>query len=106
MTELIFQDRKTIDRESRYEIKIWEVSISSAFPEGIKYSMVIVENDKMIICYDNAHNKGHHRHIFGKQEDIAYRDIDNLLIQFNDCVDEYKKLKKEGGDDEAKKSEY
>jgi len=104
MAELIYQRKKSIDSISFYEVKVWEVPKSEAFPEGIKYSLVVIENDKMIICYDNAHDKGHHRHVFGKQENIVYRGIRQLLVQFDDCVEEYKQIKKEGGVSEAKKS--
>ena len=50
------------------EIKVWQVTVSKDKPHGYKYSLVYIVEDERIIGYDNAEEKGDHRHYQNKTE--------------------------------------
>ena len=62
------------------EIKAWQIPLTIMRPEGYKYSMVYI--DPLGLGYDNAHNKGHHRHYFHYQATIEFISIEILLQTF------------------------
>jgi hypothetical protein len=49
-------------KEDIIVIKIWHVRVSKYYPDGIKYSFVFIHNNKRYLGYDNAENKGCHKH--------------------------------------------
>ena len=60
---------------------------SDDFPEGIKYSCVLIENGERVLGYDNERGKGHHKHFQGKEVRIDFKDFENLLWGFWDEVE-------------------
>lgn len=66
------------------ELKVWQVPKSSHFPEGIKYSLFLVDKTTgdTLIGHDNHKPKGHHVHIGGLERAYEFRDVDTLITDF------------------------
>jgi hypothetical protein len=75
---------KRQDRGGREEHVIWRVPRSKAFPEGVKYRLVFIRagEKKPAVLYDNHAPKGHHKHIYGREEPYRYVDEKQLLRDF------------------------
>lgn len=65
---IVFEHRQKLPDGDLIEIRLWEVEPSEEHPEGIRYSLIYVRNNKRLIGYDNYHGKGHHRHIHDREE--------------------------------------
>lgn len=61
-----------------YEIVIWELPTSGAYPEGVKYRVWLSEEGKTLFGIDNHKPKGHHLHLKGVELPYVYRGIDGL----------------------------
>ena len=94
MSELVFHDKKVLDYEHLMEIKIWKVKKDKYNPEGFHYSLVLIKNNKRILGYDNHERKGHHKHVYNKELEYNFEDINKLIQDF------YKDLKEIVGKNE------
>lgn len=94
MAELKRKIRVQINESAFYEVKIWEVPKSDFFMEGIKYSMVLIENGKRVLGYDNEREKSHHKHVGGKEFFYDYKSIELLLNEFEKEVEKFRMVKK------------
>ena len=86
MAYLIEKEKRVFGESEFVEIKIYEVENSRLFPEGIKYSMVFVKNGICLLRYDNERNKGHHKHISGKESGIEFKGVEQLKKSFYEEV--------------------
>jgi len=66
------------------ELKIWEVQITSHYPEGRKFSLFLVwkESGEVIIGFDNHKPKGPHLHKRGREEPYEFKDVGQLIEDF------------------------
>ena len=94
MAELIRKMRVQISDVAFYEVKIWKVPKSDFFVEGLKYSMVIIENENRVLGYDNERGKSHHKHVGGKEFFYDYKGIELLLGEFEKDIEKFRKVKK------------
>jgi len=87
---IIFEARDVI-AGGRYlqEVRISTFSPSSELPEGIRYSLCLVDvqSGEAILLYDVHRGKSHHRHLRGKQARYDFVDEDSLLDDFLRDVD-------------------
>jgi hypothetical protein len=75
------------------EIKAWQVPKTALRPEGYKYSMAYIDTaGQRVLGYDNAHQKGHHRHYHQHQTPVEFNSLDGLIQQF---LAEVKKIRGE-----------
>lgn len=79
---LIFYRKNVGANGDIVEMKIWGVPRSRRTPEGIKYSLVYVQEGKRIIGYDNAEGKGHHKHLGNVEALYSFEDVDRLIGDF------------------------
>jgi len=63
-------------------MKIWEVTATKDKPHGLKYSLVYIVGGKRIVGYDNAEEKGDHRHFHGKEHPYTFSSIEKLFEDF------------------------
>lgn len=91
MPEHIF-DYKQIDNGYIIEMKITKVEKDEHYPEGIKYSLVIIDRKtkKRILGFDNHERKGHHIHKLDRE--IKYDFIDEWKL-VGDFMKEYEDIK-------------
>ena len=66
------------------EIRIYEVPVSRAYPDGVKYSCYLgdPETGEKIVGYDIHPGKGHHRHVRGQEAFYDFRGLEALLDDF------------------------
>ena len=74
------------------ELKVWNLKPSSDYPEGIKFSLLLVSRTtgEVLIGIDNHKPKGPHLHHGTKELKYEFIDVERLVEDFWDCV------KKEG----------
>jgi len=88
---LIRHDKITDELGNTTEIRMWSVPKSADKPYGFKYSLVYIVNHKRIIGYDNAEEKGDHRHYKEREEPYLFVSLEKLAEDFLKDVDAYKK---------------
>jgi hypothetical protein len=85
MPPVILEARDVIG-DGRYlqEVRISTFSASSQLPEGIRYSLCLVnlESGEVVLLYDIHRGKPHHRHLRSKQALYHFVDEDTLLDDF------------------------
>jgi hypothetical protein len=79
--KLVFHT-KTIKGDEIVEVKIWQMPKSLNRPHGIKFSVVYVKGGKRLLGYDNAEQKGYHRHFLDKEEPYDFVNIWHLIEDF------------------------
>ena len=74
------------------ELRVWKIPIDSEYPEGLKYSLYLVEKatGKVILGYDNHKPKGHHFHYKGEENPFKFVGVDELIDRF------WKQVQEEG----------
>ena len=87
---VIYEDRQIL-AGGRYlqEIRISAFARSADYPEGLRYSLCLVDRvtEEVVLLYDVHKGKGHHRHLRGKEEPYAYQDPAALIADFRREVD-------------------
>jgi len=81
-SELIIHNKVIDEHGNTVEIKLWAVEKSSDKPHGYKYSLVYIADTKRVIGYDNAEQKGDHRHFGDRTEPYAFAGINQLIRDF------------------------
>lgn len=71
------------------ELKVWKVKEDKNFPEGIKYSLFLVNpsTSEVIFGMDNHKPKGHHQHINGEEIIYNFQGTDKLVDDFWEQVE-------------------
>lgn len=66
------------------EVRISTFSPNPELPEGIRYSLCLVELERgeVVLLYDIHRGKSHHRHLRGEQTSYRFLDEDSLLDDF------------------------
>ena len=90
MSEPVFE-HKHKEGEYTVDIKIYKVPKDKFFPEGFKYTLVLIKSGKRIIGYDNHERRGHHIHR-GKRE-FVYKFVDEwkLISDFQSDIEKVKR---------------
>lgn len=73
------------------EIRLWQVEPSPARPHGYKYSLVYIIGGARIIGYDNAEEKGDHRHYRDLTERYEFKNLRQLANDFYHDIEKHKK---------------
>lgn len=66
------------DRIAIFEIVIWQVPSSNAYPTGVKYRIWLSAEGQTIFGIDNHKPKGHHLHVGNVEMPYVYRGVDEL----------------------------
>ena len=66
------------------ELKVWEVGVSSHYPDGIKYSLFLVQPESGTVLFgmDNHKPKGPHLHVNGREEPYSFTTAEDLIEDF------------------------
>ncbi len=83
-TQLLFHEKLVLSSGLMREIKIWQLPRSSRYPEGVKYSLVLVGplSSKIYVLYDNHWPKGHHVHREDKEGVYEFINMATLISDF------------------------
>lgn len=70
------------------ELKVWKVIEDENFPEGIKYSLFLVDpnTSKIIMGMDNHKPKGHHIHHGDIESSYKFSNTEKLVEDFWELV--------------------
>jgi hypothetical protein len=88
---LIFHQKNVEPNGDVIEMKIWNVPVSKDRPEGVKYSLVYVQEGERIVGYDNAEGKRHHRHYRNQEDLYPFRGVDGLVKDFYNDVEKIRR---------------
>lgn len=81
--ELRYYNKEELKSGHLLEIKIWEIKKCDDYPEGIKYSMIILDTiGEVRVLMDNHRPKKHHYHINEREFEYHFRDIEQLFEDF------------------------
>ena len=85
-SRLVLKEKWTIPNGLVREMTLWEVPISSQYPAGIRYRMVLVNplTGEVLVLFDNHSPKGHHQHIRGKELAYQFVSVSKLISDFLD----------------------
>ena len=66
------------------EVRVAAFPPSSELPEGIRYSLCLVDlkSGEVVLLYDVHRGKSHHRHLRGNETSYSFVDEDTLLDDF------------------------
>ena len=92
--KLLFRQKNIYPNGDIVEMKIWRVPDSDDKPHGLKYSLVYIQNGKIILGFDNAEGKGDHKHNGKNTELYKFKTIRRLVDDFMKDIDAYKNQKK------------
>ena len=82
---VVYEDRQVLaGGHYLQEIRIFVFTPSTDYPEGLRYSLCLVDRvtDEVVLLYDIHRGKGHHRHLRGKETHYNYRDSKTLVADF------------------------
>ena len=84
---------KQVDNGYLIDIKIRTVEKDKDYPEGIKYSLVVIDRktSKRILGFDNHERKGHHMHKLNRE--LPYNFVDEWKL-IEDFYNEYENIKR------------
>ncbi|MDP7141574.1 MAG: DUF6516 family protein [Candidatus Woesearchaeota archaeon] len=90
---IIEPNRKVTEKGNIIAFSAWEVPISESYPEGVKYSLVLICNNKRIIGFDNFNNEGHHRHYLKEnvlvKEELEFKNLEDTINKFLEEVNKF-----------------
>ncbi|RJQ59640.1 MAG: hypothetical protein C4530_09005 [Desulfobacteraceae bacterium] len=89
--KLIRHEKVTDEIGNTIEIKLWKIPSTPEKPHGFKYSLAYVEAGKRVIGYDNAEQKGDHRHYGRKEEPYTFTSLRQLTKDFMADVAQFKR---------------
>lgn len=93
MAEVVFHEKIGQENGDLVEMRILRVPKSDAHPEGIRYALVYIHQNKRVVGYDNFEQKGHHKHIKNQEILYLFEDIDKLIQDFQEDVIKWKSEK-------------
>jgi len=80
-SQLLINEKRTV-KGFIVQARVYKVPKDIHHPEGFKYSLTLIKNNKRIICFDNHERKGHHIHIQDKEKRYNFKSIKKLLKDF------------------------
>ncbi len=80
--KLVYSIKKYEADGSFHEIRIWQVSVTTDKPHGLKYSFAYILDGERVIGYDNSEDKGDHRHFRGKESAYKFESLEKLWKDF------------------------
>ena len=95
--KLVKYEKITDELGNTVEIKMWKVPLSCTNkPHKFKYSLVYIVDGKRVIGYDNAEEKGDHRHYVDKEESYTFISLERLAEDFYKDIEKYRRDSYEG----------
>lgn len=88
MKASLLRHTKVVDEAGNIlEIRIWELPASIGNrPHRYKYSLAYIVGGIRVVGYDNAEDKGDHRHYGDSEEPYKFQGVDKLISDFYEDV--------------------
>jgi hypothetical protein len=80
--EEIFAIKQEKNNGDILEINVQRVDKETHYPEGIRYSLIYIRDNKTVVRLDNYHREGHHRHIGERKLPYEFKDEWSLIGDF------------------------
>lgn len=93
MVEVLFHEKVIKENGDIIEARILKVPKDYAHPEGIRYALVYIHQNRRVIGYDNFEGKGHHKHIEGEEIPYCFEHVEKLIEDFNGDIKRWKSKK-------------
>ena len=90
MMEPVFEHKHKY-KDYIVDIKVYRVPKDKYFPEGFKYSLVLIKAGKRILGYDNHERRGHHIHRGNRELPYEFVDEWKLIGDFQKEVEKITK---------------
>ena len=86
-SKLLLHQKRVLKSSTVVELKIWQVAKTKAYPDGVRYALIVIkpESNKKVLM-DNHSPKGHHYHLDENEFDYAFKDLDQLINDFKNLV--------------------
>ena len=90
-----FRQKTTDEDGNLIGMVVWKVPTGPKHPEGVRYRLAFIPagHKSPVVLYDNHHPKGHHKHIGRKELPYDFSNIRQLMLDFNNDVEAWKRLK-------------
>ena len=88
---LIRHDTVTDELGNTVQIKLWKIPPTPDKPKGYKYSLAYIVAGERVIGYDNAEQKGDHRHYGSLEETYNFTTLRQLTNDFLNDIEEFKR---------------
>ena len=87
--KLLFRAKKIYPDGALKEMVLWLLpSASAERPHGLKYRLYYGTSGGLEIRYDNEKGKGDHRHVAGQEKPYIFKDVETLIIDFQNDIDQ------------------
>ncbi len=93
MAEVLLHEKVIKEDGDIIEVRILKVPADAAHPEGIRYTLVYIHQNRRVVGYDNFEQKGHHKHIENKEIPYQFEDVEKLVQDFKEDVAQWKSKK-------------
>ena len=93
MAEVVFHEKIEQENGDLVEMRILQVPKSDAHPEGIRYALVYIHQNKRVVGYDNFEGKGHHKHLEKQEVSYQFKDVETLIQDFQEDIVKWKSKK-------------
>ncbi len=93
MTEILFHEKVVTADGDIVEARIIKVSQSASYPEGLRYAVVYIHQNRRVVGYDNFEQKGHHKHLEDEEFPYHFESVEKLLKDFLEDVERWKSKK-------------
>ena len=90
---LIFKAKKIYPDGAIKEMVIWQLpGTNPERPHGLKYRLYYgTANGRCMVRYDNETGKGDHRHILKKEEHYPFKNVEQLINDFQHDIDKIRR---------------
>ena len=89
----MFHEKVVKENGDIIEARILRVSKSKAHPEGLRYSLVYIHQNKRVVGFDNFEGKSHHKQVGQQEFPYRFQTVEQLIRDFQEEVRKWK-LKK------------
>ncbi len=91
--KLVYRSKMIYPDGAIREMVIWQLPRKSAErPHALKYRLYYGDSKgNCLVRYDNETGKGDHRHIKGKEERYNFTSVEQLIKDFQNDIDRFRK---------------
>jgi hypothetical protein len=88
--KLVRHEKFIVRRRYIIEITVHEVPNAKAYPDGLKWGLICVDQlTRKKVLMDNHHPKGPHLHIDNDELPYLFKDLDQLVDDFRRLITEH-----------------
>ena len=94
MVEVLYGLIKETEEGDTIQLRILKVKKDAKYPEGIRYRLALIHDEKRVLGYDNTYPEGHHKHVVKDNKEVKvsckFVDAETLLRSFKTDVEKWR----------------